>query len=307
MRHTYECPLRWADLDLLGHVNNVTYIDYLQEARIDMFAEHPGFRGGADLAEGVVVVRHEVDFVRRCSFRRTPVLVDSWVTQVRAGSFEMAYEVYDEDPEDGPDGQSSTCARRACCAPFVFATESPRALAPAEREFLERYLEPRARPERLSGSGVAQHVYALRVRWTRRGRLPARQQRHLLRVLPGGPDPVLLGLHRQGRPGPSTSSPAPTSSTGGRSCSAASAYDVHSWVSRVGTRSFEIAAQIRDGARCWPVARSVMVTFDKATQRAAQMPPTSASALDAGRRAASRPARPELDRRRLRPPRGCSP
>ena len=36
MRHVYECPLRWADLDLLGHVNNVIYVDYLQEARVDM-------------------------------------------------------------------------------------------------------------------------------------------------------------------------------------------------------------------------------------------------------------------------------
>ncbi len=36
MRHVYECPMRWADLDLLGHVNNVAHVDVLQEARIDM-------------------------------------------------------------------------------------------------------------------------------------------------------------------------------------------------------------------------------------------------------------------------------
>ena len=35
MRHVYHCPVRWADLDLLGHVNNVVYVDYLQEARVD--------------------------------------------------------------------------------------------------------------------------------------------------------------------------------------------------------------------------------------------------------------------------------
>ena len=29
-RTPIECPLRWADLDLLGHVNNVTYLDYLE-------------------------------------------------------------------------------------------------------------------------------------------------------------------------------------------------------------------------------------------------------------------------------------
>ncbi|HEU4515093.1 MAG TPA: thioesterase family protein, partial [Nocardioidaceae bacterium] len=33
-------------MDSLGHVNNVTYVDYLQEARVDMFAVHaPDSRG----------------------------------------------------------------------------------------------------------------------------------------------------------------------------------------------------------------------------------------------------------------------
>ena len=70
VRHLYRCPLRWADLDLLGHVNNVTYVDYLQEARVDMMRSHgPAVRrgedgrDGEDLAEGVVVVRHEVEFL----------------------------------------------------------------------------------------------------------------------------------------------------------------------------------------------------------------------------------------------------
>ena len=30
MRHVYYCPMRWADMDSLGHVNNVVYVDYLQ-------------------------------------------------------------------------------------------------------------------------------------------------------------------------------------------------------------------------------------------------------------------------------------
>ena len=32
--------MRWADIDLLGHVNNVVYVDYLQEARVDMLRTH---------------------------------------------------------------------------------------------------------------------------------------------------------------------------------------------------------------------------------------------------------------------------
>jgi len=41
VRHTSQCPVRWADMDMLRHINNVSYVDYLQEARIDMFTAHP--------------------------------------------------------------------------------------------------------------------------------------------------------------------------------------------------------------------------------------------------------------------------
>ena len=55
MRHVYECPVRWADLDALGHVNNVVYVDYLQEARVDMFRSHRVELMGQELVEGLVV------------------------------------------------------------------------------------------------------------------------------------------------------------------------------------------------------------------------------------------------------------
>ena len=61
VRHVYECPMRWADLDMLGHVNNVVYVDYLQEARVDMLRTHARREAG-ELTEGVVVVRHEVTY-----------------------------------------------------------------------------------------------------------------------------------------------------------------------------------------------------------------------------------------------------
>ena len=56
--------MRWADLDMLGHVNNVVYVDYLQEARVDMLRTHAPDSRADDLAEGVVVVRHEVTYRR---------------------------------------------------------------------------------------------------------------------------------------------------------------------------------------------------------------------------------------------------
>ena len=137
-RHIYDCPLRWADMDSLGHVNNVVYVDYLQEARVDMLRVHAPAQGGEELAEGVVVVRHEVEFVKPLVFRPEPVRVESWVTQVRAASFTMAYEVLDELP----DGERCVYLRaRTVLTPFVFSEERPRRLSEQEREVLDGFRE----------------------------------------------------------------------------------------------------------------------------------------------------------------------
>lgn len=139
MRHVYHCPLRWADMDSLGHVNNVTYVDYLQEARVDMFAIHAPVSGGEELAEGVVVVRHEVEFTKPLVFRFEPVRVETWITNIRAASFTMAYEILDELP----DGTRQVYTRAtSVLTPFVFSAERPRRIRPEERAFLERFLEP---------------------------------------------------------------------------------------------------------------------------------------------------------------------
>ena len=139
MRHLYRCPLRWADLDLLGHVNNVTYVDYLQEARVDMFRTHAPDSRAEDLAEGVVVVRHEVTYVSSLTFGFEPVSIECWVTEIRAASFTMAYEVFEEDEA----GERTVFLRaRTVLTPYVFATERPRRLHAEERESLGRLLEP---------------------------------------------------------------------------------------------------------------------------------------------------------------------
>ncbi len=139
MRHVYYCPLRWADMDSLGHVNNVTYVDYLQEARVDMLAVHAPVTGGEELAEGVVVVRHEVEFVAPLTFRSEPVRIESWVTDIKAASFTMAYEILDE-LDDG--GRKVYTRASTVLTPFVFSQERPRRIRPPEREILERFLEP---------------------------------------------------------------------------------------------------------------------------------------------------------------------
>jgi acyl-CoA thioester hydrolase len=264
--------MRWADLDLLGHVNNVVYVDYLQEARVDMLRIHaPGSRA-ADLAEGVVVVRHSVTYLAPLSLSFRPVRIECWVTEIRAASFTMAYEIFHEDPEaDG--GRRVYLQATTVLTPYVFASELPRRLSDVERETLTAFLEltPRAPrvPKtparrdkvghypvqvRFSDVDVYGHVnnvkyfeYFMEARILFTARLwrdvPDETGRFAMVVAQTDVDYKLPILFRP------------------------EAYDAWSWISDVGERSFVIESEICDGDRLLSRARVAMVFFDQETQR----------------------------------------
>ncbi|MFI9805855.1 acyl-CoA thioesterase [Streptomyces sp. NPDC052301] len=126
MRHIYRCPLRWSDMDAYGHVNNAIFLRYLEEARIDFLSLR-----GKESKQGSVVARHEIDYKRQLVHRPTPVDVELWVTEIKAASFTVSYEVKDADTIYV---QASTVI-----VPFDFEAQRPRRITAAEREFLEGY------------------------------------------------------------------------------------------------------------------------------------------------------------------------
>ncbi|GAA3832194.1 acyl-CoA thioesterase [Streptomyces chiangmaiensis] len=126
MRHIYRCPLRWADMDAYGHVNNVVFLRYLEEARIDFL-----FRPDKQFKQGSVVARHEIDYKRQLVHRHTPVDIELWVTDIKAASFTLTYEV--KDP-----GQIYVRASTVI-VPFDFEAQRPRRITAEEREFLAEY------------------------------------------------------------------------------------------------------------------------------------------------------------------------
>ena len=95
VRHRYECPMRWADLDMLGHVNNVTYLNYLREARVDFFATLGRTVDVDDLGEGVRITRNQVVFAAPLLFRPKPIMVELWTSDVHENGFALNYEVFD--------------------------------------------------------------------------------------------------------------------------------------------------------------------------------------------------------------------
>lgn len=115
-------------MDAYGHVNNVVFLRYLEEARIDFL-----FRPDKDFQQGSVVARHEIDYKRQLVHRHHPVDVELWVTEIRAASFTLTYEV--------KDGDQIYVRASTVIVPFDFEAQRPRRITAEEREFLREYMD----------------------------------------------------------------------------------------------------------------------------------------------------------------------
>ena len=61
-----DLPIRWGDMDAMGHVNNTVYFRYLEEARIRWF-DTAGFRSDPR-SEGPVIVNAHCSFIRELRY-----------------------------------------------------------------------------------------------------------------------------------------------------------------------------------------------------------------------------------------------
>jgi acyl-CoA thioester hydrolase len=125
--------MRWQDMDAYGHVNNVQFLTYVEEARVEMFQSAP-LSGLDPVSSGVLVAASDIRYLKPLHHRHAPVPIDVWVTKVGAASFSLAYEVHDDD---------GTVYARASSVmvPYDFMAERPRRLTPEERDWLGKYVE----------------------------------------------------------------------------------------------------------------------------------------------------------------------
>lgn len=147
MRHVYECQMRRADQHG-DTISNVAFVDYLQEARLDLLRHHDT-SPTPNPGEGLVVVNTVVDYLAPLRLAQAPLFVAVWATEVRAASFTLGYELF-TGPEDDPvvHGRATTLL-----APYVFAAGRPRRMTPEERGRLTESLGPSPVSDRVAPRG----------------------------------------------------------------------------------------------------------------------------------------------------------
>lgn len=128
----YRCdyPMRWSDMDAYGHVNNVQYLRFFEDARIEAFGAHrPGAADGSMLDTGILVARHEIEYLKPLSWRPEPVHIDLWITTLKGATIEVGYEVYDQ-PADG--ARIRYAVAESTLVIYDLVAERPKRLAEAD-------------------------------------------------------------------------------------------------------------------------------------------------------------------------------
>jgi acyl-CoA thioester hydrolase len=157
--YTHRCPMRWGDMDAQGHVNNAAYLDYLQEARVAfLLSGSPVLHHLLD--SGTLVVNHQLEYVKPVTFSDRPLTTNLWVDAIGGSRFSIGYEVYD--------GDDLAARARTGIVPFDLVSNALRRLTAEERELLGHALAPPEPLRPLPKVGVLRdgHRYSLTVRWS---------------------------------------------------------------------------------------------------------------------------------------------
>jgi acyl-CoA thioester hydrolase len=133
-RYRVNVPLRWSDMDAYGHVNNVQFLRLLEDARVIAFEEWFG-QDRSVLSEGILVARHEIEYLAPLLFRVPPIVVEMWATKIGGAGFDLAYEV-----RDGRGEQDTMFARaETTLVLYDFETGRPRRMGDDLRKVLEAH------------------------------------------------------------------------------------------------------------------------------------------------------------------------
>jgi acyl-CoA thioester hydrolase len=118
---------RFSDLDPLGHVNNVVFHDYLQEARMGLVRDIAMVRSETS---SQVVVQQEITHRKPLLLDPEPIIIETWVTHLGNSTYTIAYRVLDESG----DVAATASSKMAVVDP---TTNRPMRMSPELRALLE--------------------------------------------------------------------------------------------------------------------------------------------------------------------------
>lgn len=133
----FRVPLRFTDIDAMGHVNHARYLAFCEEHRTRMFARMDSQCSDGSMSVGAVVARLECNFYRQIFYDYGEVEVACSVTDIGRSSFTLRYQIR---------GDSALCAELLAVIVRVDKRGQPQLLTPSQRAWLKERALPRPDP-----------------------------------------------------------------------------------------------------------------------------------------------------------------
>jgi acyl-CoA thioester hydrolase len=131
VKFSIELPVQFRDIDVMGHVNNATYLQYMETARVELARRlgqvTEGFRASFIVASA------------RCEFRKPIrderlITVSVWVSRIGDRSWDLDYSIH------GPRGVEYAFGRTTQVA-YDYKTRLATQISGKLKRKLARYLE----------------------------------------------------------------------------------------------------------------------------------------------------------------------
>ena len=95
-KYSHDVPVRFSDLDLLGHVNHIAFFDVLEQARVTYYHEVMGLQSVHDVK--FVLAELHIRYLASAMFGQT-FLIRFRVTWLKRSSSGFAYVIRDQDTD----------------------------------------------------------------------------------------------------------------------------------------------------------------------------------------------------------------
>src|SRR5436309_2525605 len=132
VRFNIDLPVQFRDVDVMGHVNHATYLQYMETARVELARSlgqvRKGFRSNFTLASA------------RCEFKKTitderRVTVSVWVSRIGDRSWDLDYSI------QGP-GRVEYAVGRTTQVAYDYKTRSAVLISGKLKRKLAKHVEP---------------------------------------------------------------------------------------------------------------------------------------------------------------------
>src|SRR5215213_5134370 len=90
-KHITKVEVRFSDMDSFGHVNNASFLTFIEQARIKYFDDISGWHYDPS-KEGVILAHASLDFIRPLHFKEE-ISVLTMSTQIGTKSITMVHRV----------------------------------------------------------------------------------------------------------------------------------------------------------------------------------------------------------------------